>query len=84
MSDKYKWSNETPTEPGYYMCLYFNREKNCELYKAIYWRDGWCKWNPKTEINEEQVKYFLPDSRNDFYVPCTIWCQENNENIEKL
>jgi hypothetical protein len=86
MTDKYKWSSfpdTKPIEPGYYMTFYYNSNENCHLFKAIYWNNKWHKWNKRVEI-ENQVKHFLLDSRNDYYVPCTIWCQDNAKYIEKI
>lgn len=84
---KYNWVNypeNIPSVSGYYMCVYFNLEQKCDLFKAIYWNKKWIQWNPKIQI-ENQVKSFLPDSMAKYYTTCLFWWKDNYDNglVEK-
>jgi len=67
-----------PEEAGYYMTYYYNPLEDKKFYKALGYSviDG--KWiGPISLIRknmEAEVLFFLPESRNDFYVPCETWC----------
>lgn len=69
-----KYPDNKPIEAGYYMTLYYNVKMDKKLYKALSYnptKDEWF-WRDPAEV----IAY-VPASRNDHYVPCMMWCEEN-------
>lgn len=65
-----------PDKNGYYMTYYFNTDLNKYLYKAIAFYQGeWVRW--RDGIPKLRVIAFLPESFNEYYVPCVIKFEDN-------
>jgi hypothetical protein len=60
------WVSNPPTEKGYYLTYYWNKDYNDHLYKAFWW-DG-----------RDWIWRFIPDVkcywnvRHDYYCPCQM------------
>lgn len=73
VSMAYEWSrypDKKPIDTGYYLTLYWNSENQGYFDKCIKW-DGieWQSWRPGA-ITDADVKGFVLDTLNPFYVPC--------------
>jgi hypothetical protein len=66
----HKYPDKTPTQPGYYYTIYHNPEHDDYLFKSIYWNGKWCSWRPGV-MTFPDVKGYVPDTHNPYYVPCT-------------
>ena len=66
-----EYPENTPTEPGYYMTFYWHEDDQMNYYKAIFWsstKNDWLKW--RASLPDLNVKKYLPESRDDYYMPC--------------
>jgi hypothetical protein len=80
----YEWSkypDQVPTQPGYYLTLYFNNEHQAHLFKCIYWAGRWCAWRPGAK-EDPDVKGFVQDTLNPYYVPCATNANQNVTHVD--
>lgn len=47
-----------------------------EMHLRMYCHD-WCAWNPA--MQPPTVFAYLPESRNDYYMPCMMWGEDQPE-----
>lgn len=65
------YKDNIPSENGYYFTYYFNPQYNGYYYKAIAWyKSNWVFWK-KFEIEPTVIAY-MPETRNDYFVPCEM------------
>lgn len=79
-----KYPENRPTESGYYMCLYYNEEHKDHLFKALWYGVDKQEFIFRIKDVDKHVKLVLMESRNDYYVPCDMWCNEHHKEIEPL
>lgn len=75
----YEWRRypeQQPTQRGYYLTLYYNKEHEAHFTKCIYWDGQWCAWRPGV-TEDPDVKGFVQDTLAPYYGSCTV----NSENV---
>lgn len=77
----YKYSDQTPTHPGYYLTLYYNNDHQAHLTKCIYWDGHWCAWRPGIK-EDPLVKGFVQDTLNPHYVPCAMNADQHVTHVD--
>jgi len=75
-----EWSKYPDTEPtisGYYLTYCYNMKIG--LYKTLFWSNEnkkWLTWRLELKSNDIIVKGFVEKSRNDYYVSCSKYAEQ--------
>ncbi len=68
-----KYPDEKPIKSGYYITYYLNPDGK-HYFKSHWFNSKMNKW-VFTRF-EPNVLAFIPESRNEYYVPCEMWANE--------
>lgn len=70
-----KFSEKEPNRDGYYYTAYIHPTYKEVFYKAFWWSTKTKKWSFRFE---PEVQAYIPESWNEFYIPCMKSVEESD------